>query len=234
MKHAMTSAFVNLRPNAKERRSARAISRSCTSDGTRAPAAFQSSRASVFKLSTIFKHPVFLPYCPKIKVLTGTVKDGNTMWEIAEDLPKRMRELRKALDLTQDQFGQVVGRNGRQISNWETGAQRPHARNLVRWAKEHGWPLEIFQEGGRTPLELVNVPVTDSSSVGWVKGLPSPLEARGCVMVQDGVLLKSILQRLLVKAAEESCPPDVVDLINRAQRQLSLMDGTCIFHEEAP
>ena len=146
-------------------------------------------------------------------------------WEIAEDFPNRIRQLRRVLgSLTQDQFGLLVGVNGRQVLNWEKGNQRPYKKNLARWADEHGWPLEMFQEGGRMPLDVFNATPAERSSGSWKEGPPDQEGAQpGCALAQD-TRLQELARSLLIKAAEERCSPDLKDLILKFERQLDWME----------
>lgn len=73
----------------------------------------------------------------------------------ATDLNVRVRELREALGMTQGQFGKLVGRGWRTISEWERGERPPTMRVLVDLAVARGWPVEIFAEGGPRPAVML-------------------------------------------------------------------------------
>lgn len=79
-------------------------------------------------------------------------------WKVAPDIRDRLEELRLILGITQAELGQRAGVWPPQANNWMTSKQRPTKRRLADWAKREGWDLEIFQEGGRRPKELVNRP----------------------------------------------------------------------------
>ena len=100
---------------------------------------------------------------PRLLGVTRTVK-GFMAWKLASDFPDRIRNLRDALGMTQAELANLFGVSSGQVSSWERGLQKPHKKNLRRWASEHGWPLNIFAEGGPMPLDVVSL--TPSSTLG--------------------------------------------------------------------
>ena len=103
-----------------------------------------------------------LALSPRVLRLTPTVKDSMG-WELAGDFPDRIRDLRDALGMTQAELATLFGVTSGQISSWERGLQRPHKKNLRRWANLHGWPLTRFAEGG--PMPSTAVSLTPNSSL---------------------------------------------------------------------
>lgn len=84
-------------------------------------------------------------------------------WKVAKDIGERIAELRKALGgISQKEFAEMVGVYPPQVSNWETGKQKPPRRKLEEWSKRFQWRREIFAEAGPRPSEAVNRPVNAS------------------------------------------------------------------------
>jgi len=135
-------------------------------------------------------------------------------WVLASDFAARVRELRKVLGLTQATMASLLNVNPGQVSTWERGQQQPPQKNIQRWTEDQGWPLEIFQEGGGMPLDLVNVPVNDYST-------------KGCALVQDRKL-RELLRAMLTKAAEEECSPDLKGMVVSFERELNAMQEGCV------
>ena len=78
-------------------------------------------------------------------------------WNLAADFPDRIRDLRETLGMTQAEMANLFGVGPGQVSSWERGVQRPHKKNLRRWAHQYNWPLEIFAEGGPMPSSAVSL-----------------------------------------------------------------------------
>ncbi len=78
------------------------------------------------------------------------------VWDLASDIPERIKDLRGALGMTQAELAVLFGVSSGQVSSWERGRQKPYKKNLRRIALEHGWPLEIFREGGPMPVDTVS------------------------------------------------------------------------------
>lgn len=86
-----------------------------------------------------------------------------TAWKVAEDIGKRIEELRVALDITQSALADRANVHAPQVSNWIQGKQRPSKKRLEWWAKRENWSVDMFAEGGRRPKEVVNRPVNAST-----------------------------------------------------------------------
>lgn len=82
-------------------------------------------------------------------------RDGILAWEVASDVAQRIRDLREAVGWTQAQLAQRVNRLVGAVSKWERGVKRPPRTVLERLAKQQGWPVEIFGEGGPMPSVVI-------------------------------------------------------------------------------
>lgn len=107
---------------------------------------------------------------PRVLGVTLAVKDSMG-WDLAEDFPDRIKSLRNALGMTQAELAVLFGVSAGQISSWERGMQRPHKKNVRRWADQHGWPLEIFLEDGPMPLDTVSMAPRATSEVRVAQAL---------------------------------------------------------------
>jgi transcriptional regulator with XRE-family HTH domain len=76
-------------------------------------------------------------------------------WELAADIGGRLRELREALDWTQEDLGKELGRGRQSVLHWEAGRVKPPRRRLEELCRRHHWPLEMFAEGGPRPQDVV-------------------------------------------------------------------------------
>ncbi len=95
------------------------------------------------------------------------------MFHVADNISFRIADLRKkALGLTQAALAVRAGVGKQQVSNWETGLQRPARSRLTSWADRERWPFEIFAEGGPLPSETVNM----LSTYKIPEGVGDPLE----------------------------------------------------------
>ena len=57
---------------------------------------------------------------------------------------ERIKRIRQSKGLTQDQLGEIVHIDGRQISRYENGKVKPTGRVLQRFAEALGVPLEAL------------------------------------------------------------------------------------------
>lgn len=57
---------------------------------------------------------------------------------IRDTLPARLKEFRKARQLTTRQVGDMIGKSDRTISAWENGRGQPDADNLLALCKIYG------------------------------------------------------------------------------------------------
>ncbi len=76
-------------------------------------------------------------------------------WKRASDIGTRIRDLRLALGHTQEQFGDLAGVEGQQVSEWENRRSKPSPARLERLARRLGIPTAVFQEGGPRPSTVV-------------------------------------------------------------------------------
>lgn len=77
---------------------------------------------------------------------------------LAPDIGSRLRELREALDWTQEDLGKELGRARQSVVHWEAGRVRPPRRPLVELCRRHHWPMEMFADGGPRPRQLLLSP----------------------------------------------------------------------------
>jgi transcriptional regulator with XRE-family HTH domain len=78
-------------------------------------------------------------------------QEGVMAWKTATDVGARIRQLREAAGLTQEQLAAKVGVTDQTISNYETGNSEPPRPKLVRLAEIFQISVTAFQEGGKVP-----------------------------------------------------------------------------------
>ena len=83
------------------------------------------------------------------------VKGVVLSWKRASDLGARLRAVREALGLTQEQFAEVAGVVDQSISDYENGRSQPSRSRLERLARQLQVPVSIFREGGPDPRQAV-------------------------------------------------------------------------------
>jgi len=77
-------------------------------------------------------------------------------WTLASNIAERIYQLREVvLGWTQQEFGTEAGVAWGQVSAWENGHARPPRGRLQRLTAKFGWPIDIFQEGGPLPSEVI-------------------------------------------------------------------------------
>ena len=146
-------------------------------------------------------------------------------WTVASDIADRIKNLREFLGgdtrkaILQETLARRAGVRTSQVSQWERGAQSPSKSRLERWAEREGWPVEIFQDGGPMPTEVLA-----ASGSGGARGP----EARGGT---DGASndANEILARFYEVMAEaircgRPLPPELAVLIQR-MHGLALGEG---------
>ena len=74
---------------------------------------------------------------------------------LATDIGNRLRELREALEWTQEDLGRELGRGRQSVLHWEAGKVKPPRHRLEEFCRRHHWPLEMFAEGGPRPRKLL-------------------------------------------------------------------------------
>jgi transcriptional regulator with XRE-family HTH domain len=77
-----------------------------------------------------------------------------------------MRDLRAALELTQEMFGELMGVTGQSVSDYEGGRSAPARSRLARLADRLGIPVAAFQSGGPMPSTLLGSPAVTRPSNG--------------------------------------------------------------------
>jgi len=113
---------------------------------------------------------------------------------LADDISIRIVDLRKkALGLTQAALAVRAGVGTQQVSNWETGHQRPARTRLVSWADRERWPVEIFAQGGPLP----SVALGSTGSQHGRPGASDPLEVPHMTyLYQADDVLRDTLRRI--------------------------------------
>lgn len=74
---------------------------------------------------------------------------------LATDIGNRLRELREAMEWTQEDLGRELGRGRQSVLHWEAGKVKPPRHRLEEFCRRHRWPLEMFTEGGPRPRKLL-------------------------------------------------------------------------------
>ena len=75
---------------------------------------------------------------------------------MSEKIGQKIRALRKAKHLSQEQLGELLGLKRSTISNYETGRRSPHIIELQRISERLGVSLEYFGiENGSETLDLI-------------------------------------------------------------------------------
>lgn len=150
---------------------------------------------------------------------------------LADDISSRIVDLRtKALGVTQAALAVRAGVGTQQVSNWETGQQRPARTRLVSWADRERWPVEIFAQGGPLPSVALGAPASPNA----IPGVIDPLEVPHMTYLQqaDGIL-RDTLHRISapyhvrvatayawLAAREGRRPLAVAEIADRLQREL--------------
>ena len=75
---------------------------------------------------------------------------------VATDLPARLAELCQGLGWSQERLGAEVGRDRSAINAWMRGRRTPNIALLYALSGRHGWPREMWEEGGPRPGGIVS------------------------------------------------------------------------------
>lgn len=76
--------------------------------------------------------------------------------KVSEKIGQKIRALRKAKQLSQEQLGDLLDLKRSTISNWEIGRRSPHITELQRISEKLGVSLEYFGiENGSETLDLI-------------------------------------------------------------------------------
>jgi transcriptional regulator with XRE-family HTH domain len=99
---------------------------------------------------------------------------------VANNIVDRLRDLRKALGVEQQDLAGRAGVLPSQFSKWMTGKVVPPQNRLLTWARREHWPKEIFAEDGPMPSSvLVDGAVTGTGDLGDSLGrVVAPMIAR--------------------------------------------------------
>lgn len=76
-------------------------------------------------------------------------------WVVAEDIGKRLAELRDCLGESQRTFAKHFGRTWKRVSAWENGQSEPARGVLEAAAERAGWDTAMFAEGGPYPTQAL-------------------------------------------------------------------------------
>jgi len=148
--------------------------------------------------------------------------------KVMSDIGKRIRELRKILGLTQEQFGERIGKSWRTIQDWEAGKSNipDHTLKFIsstfgvsyEWLKEgrgEMWErrektlLEELEVKTRELLEkLVRIPVVGRAGAGFPES-PADMEAVGYVLVSKETFQKG--GKFSVQVSGDSMEPTLHD-----------------------
>lgn len=75
---------------------------------------------------------------------------------MSKKIGQKIRALRKAKQLSQEELGDLLDLKRSTISNWEIGRRSPHITELQRIAEKLGVSLEYFGiENGSETLDLI-------------------------------------------------------------------------------
>ena len=87
--------------------------------------------------------------CTNLTYVNGGVK-------VSEKIGQKIRALRKAKHLSQEQLGDLLDLKRSTISNWEIGRRSPHITELQRISEKLGVSLEYFGiHNGSETLDLI-------------------------------------------------------------------------------
>ena len=104
----------------------------------------------------------------------------------APDNPDRLREMREAAGWTQKDFAVVVGRRISSVSSWERGSAATPRGVFERLCARFGWPLEMFEEGGPRPKDVIKGPIRLEHALGSIEAPPlSPMARTDGRSVRD-------------------------------------------------
>jgi hypothetical protein len=94
------------------------------------------------------------------------------MWTTAKDIAERIDDALVALKaggVSAEEEAARIELRAEQLSRWRTGKEaNPRVRTLARWARQRGWPVTVWQEGGPMPSQFVNRPVNGVGDDGPV------------------------------------------------------------------
>lgn len=95
-------------------------------------------------------------------------------WIRAANIAERMSDLRDAMGWDQADVANLVDRTWQTVSDWERRVRPTPRKVLARLAREQGWPITIFTEGGPMPASVVNSAVIKPEEQGSGSGKPQP------------------------------------------------------------
>ncbi len=86
----------------------------------------------------------------------------------AVSIGQRLRLLRKELGLTQEEFGQRIGKGVATIKRWESGQTEPNDKTLRLISHTFGVSYEWLKEGKGEMWERERFPTTEEELMEWV------------------------------------------------------------------
>ena len=158
-------------------------------------------------------------------------------WIRATNIAERMSDLRDAMGWDQADVAKLVDRTWQTVSDWERGLRPPPSKVLTRLAREQGWPITIFTEGGPMPASIVNSAVNNrprevmergaTYRVGSPTGEPAAPEGTDPARETGAMLAASILadgakraKQLLDAGRLDDAVMTLWRIIGAAQREL--------------
>lgn len=148
-------------------------------------------------------------------------------WRRATDLGARIRALREALGVTQEEFAEMFGVVGQSVSDYENGRSRPSRSRLDRLARQLGIPVTVFSEGGEDPqtaLRRARMPQEARSPRGPGRRREDA-ERAAASMRRDAAKLDTIARLIRsYREAGDAVPPAVLaewlEILQRNSTQL--------------
>ena len=119
-------------------------------------------------------------------------------WVLAKNIGERLHDLRGLLKLTQAAFGDLAGVTNQQVSEWERGNAKPSRSRVQRLTQVHGWPIDMFAEGGPMPSEVLKLS-RDGRLAVQVPGMKGREVLRPYTASQALMIAKAELQVYVLK-----------------------------------
>lgn len=84
-------------------------------------------------------------------------------WKRAGNIGARLKDLREAMGMLQEEFGDLMGVTDQTVSDYENARSEPAKSRLERLARKVGIAVAAFSEGGPMPSTLPRSPVQPRS-----------------------------------------------------------------------
>lgn len=149
-------------------------------------------------------------------------------WVVAEDIGRRLAELRECLGESQRAFAKRFGRTWKRVSAWENGQSAPPKGVLAQAAERAGWDTQMFAAGGPYPkqaLECARMPQDRRTERGPGRR-QEDVELRASALRKDAARLDAILK--LIRTYREMgrpASPDVLEEWEAIARANSLPEN---------